>query len=126
MSKMGDQIRVGFTSLIQEAQFKGDEAAKRKSPTPMYVMDSDSGRVIEQVNDGVCGFAWVNIKPGTSRLAKWMVKEGYARKDSYYGGVTVWIHDFNQSMEKKEAYATAYARALCEAGYAAMPMSRMD
>ena len=45
---------------------------------------------------------------------------------SYYGGVDIWVGEFNQSMERKEACAAAMARVLNEAGIKAYSMSRMD
>ena len=44
-----------------------------------------------------CGFAWVNVKPGTSKFAKWLKEKELASKDSFKGGVTIWVGDFNQS-----------------------------
>lgn len=74
-----------------------------------------------------CGFAWVNIKPGTSNLAKRLKALGYARK-SYYGGVDVWnpSQDMTQSMDIKEAGAYAFATVLSKYGFRSCPMSRAD
>lgn len=74
-----------------------------------------------------CGFAWVNIKPGTSKVARELKKLGHARK-SYYGGVDVWNPggSLTQNMSAKEAGAQAFAKVLQEAGIAAYMMSRMD
>jgi hypothetical protein len=75
----------------------------------------------------VCGFAWVNIKPGNSAFANWLKMKKIARRDEYYGGVTVWVSDYNQSMERKMAYAGAFARTLEAAGLKRVyAMSRMD
>lgn len=75
-----------------------------------------------------CGFAWVNIKPGTSRFAKQLKAAGLARTDSYYGGVTVWNPSkaMVQSMNVLEAGAVAYAAVLEKHGIDARAMSRMD
>lgn len=74
-----------------------------------------------------CGFAWVNIKPGTSAIARELKKRGDARK-SYYGGVDVWDpgKTMSQNMGAKEAGAQAFAKVLQDAGYKAYMMSRMD
>lgn len=74
-----------------------------------------------------CGFAWVNIKPGTSAIARELKARGEARK-SYYGGVDVWDpgKTMTQNMSAKEAGATAFAKVLQDAGYKAYMMSRMD
>ncbi len=96
------------------------------TPTTMFGNDLDPNKPQYYVADGVCGFAWVVIRPGNSRFANWLKKNGHGRKDSYYGGVTVWISDYNQSMQRKEAHAGAFARVLQEAGINAHSMSRMD
>lgn len=46
----------------------------------------------------------------------------------YYGGTSVWVGGFNQSMQKKEAYARAFAAVVNEhvAGVSAYASSRMD
>jgi hypothetical protein len=38
----------------------------------------------------------------------------------------MWVFDYNQSMELKEAYAHAYAKVLRDAGFNAYANSRMD
>lgn len=73
-----------------------------------------------------CGFAWVNIKPGTSRFARWLKKKNYARTDSYYGGVTYWVATRTQCVMKKESYARAMAKVLTDAGFRAYAQSRLD
>jgi hypothetical protein len=73
-----------------------------------------------------CGFAWVNVKPANSAFAKWLVANEYARKDSYLGGVTIWIHEFNQSMNHKESFAMKLAEILRENGIKANDGSRID
>lgn len=78
-----------------------------------------------------CGFAWVNIKPGTSKLARELVATGEASK-SYYGGVDVWNpgKSLTQSMDIKEAGARAFAKTLRDlvgdAKVSITPMSRAD
>lgn len=127
-----------FTPKVCELLYKSADQAGMKAVlaatiTPMVVSQhanplDDNSPVERQwfVSDGPCGFAWVNVKPGTSRFAKWLVDKGYASKDSYYGGVTIWVHQFNQSMQKKETYAAAFASVLAEHGITAHSNSRMD
>lgn len=122
-----------FMSLLVKAQSAGLEAAKAKKPMGMLVtetanpLDPNSEVIMQEyISDGVCGFAWVNVKPGNCPFANFLKKQGEARPDEYYGGVTVWVSDFNQSMERKEAYAGAYAKVLREAGLKAYMSSRMD
>jgi hypothetical protein len=124
-----------FDKLYNEAHTAGVRAAQNCTVTPMIVgtpktflgSELDYSKPVEVVADGVCGFAWVNIKPGNSAFANWLKKKGLARTDSYYGGVTIWVSDYNQSMTRKSAYAGAFARVLNENGYTrAYAMSRMD
>ncbi len=124
-----------FQALYNLADQAGKAAAKALTPTPMVVgtpttlfgNEIDYSKPVEVVNDGVCGFAWVNLKPGNSAFANWLKKNKLARPDSYYGGVTIWVSDYNQSMERKSAYAGAFARVLVENGFKrAYSMSRMD
>lgn len=86
----------------------------------------DPSQPIYHVPQGVCGFAWVNIRPGNSSFARWCTKNSKGRPNSYEGGVNVWVHQFGQSMECKEAYARAFAAVLTEAGIKAYAGSRMD
>lgn len=108
--------------LYHEGQRIGNIAGKNEVPEAMIV----EGYENDPISDGVCGFAWVNIKPGTSRFARWLVRNGYARKDSYYGGITIWIHEHRQSMTRKAAHASTFARWLRDNGINAVSMSRMD
>ena len=58
-----------------------------------------------------CGFAWVNVAPGTCAFAKWLKRTDRARP-SYSGGVDIWIYDYNQSYTRKMAHASAMTTAL--------------
>ena len=102
-------------------------------PTPMTVVEHanplDDGspikRVYEPVMDGVCGFAWVVIRPGTCGFAKWLRANANGRK-SYYGGEELWVYEFNQSYERKMAFARAYAQVVSDAGIEAHAGGRLD
>lgn len=122
------------SDLYAAAREAGLEAVRNLKVVPMVVgtpkslwsNEFDTSQPTYYVEDGVCGFAWVNVKPGNSKLANWLKANGLARSDSYYGGVTVWIGEFNQSMQKKEAYARAFAKVLSDNGVRAYSDSRMD
>lgn len=104
----------------------------------------DSSAIVRQyapIPDGVCGFGWVEFRPergGESRrFVNWVLKQ-YAdtrerinewdkakrarlwgnsfSHDSYTQSYHLNIWDFNQSYEKKTAYASAFARSLQTAG----------
>lgn len=129
--------KVDYAELLERAQAAGLAAGKGITPVGMRVnqhanpMD-DASPVVQSwdVPDGPCGFAWVNfkMKKGLGRkFGQWLIKQDSARKDSYYGGVTLWISDHGQSMARKEAHARAMAKVLQEAGIEdAYMMSRMD
>jgi hypothetical protein len=81
------------------------------------------------VIDGLCGFAWVNVRNGRSSFAKWVKanRDGYK---SYYGGVDIWSSRFSgdngQSMMRKEAGCKAAAAVFNKYGLEAFAMSRLD
>jgi hypothetical protein len=119
-------------SIYTQAHNAGNVAVTQTTVTPMIVSQqanplNDNSETINQwvVNDGVCGFASVIIKPANSKFAKFLVANGLARK-AYAGGVSMSIHDFNQSLTKKEAYADAFAKVLRDNGINAWAESRMD
>ena len=111
----------------------GTKAGNEHNPTPMVVGRAKHlfGNEIvpgteEVVEEGVCGFAWVNIKPATSSFARWCKTNVDGVHKSYYGGIDIWCRLFNQSMERKEAWADAFCEVLNEHGIRAYAMSRMD
>ena len=97
-----------FRAIYEEAQLAGRAAGELAVPEPMVIV----GYEHEPVNDGVCGFAWVNVRPGNSSFARWLKKENLGRTDSYAGGVTIWISAWGQSYERKMAHAQAMAESL--------------
>jgi len=111
-----------FQKLFDQADQAGKAAAAALTPVPMIVgspstpfgTDVDPNQKTYFVADGVCGFAWVQL-PGNGPFGRWMKTKGLARK-GYPKGLTYWISDYNQCMQKKEAYAFAFARALGVAG----------
>jgi len=119
-------------SIFNQAHAEGNAAVVAATVTPMIVTQAanpldDSSAVVNAwvVNDGVCGFASVIIKPANSKFAKFLVANQLARKH-YAGGVSMSIHDFNQSLTKKESYAYAFAKVLNDNGITAYVDSRMD
>lgn len=119
-------------SIYQQAHYAGNVAVEMATVTPMVVQQrenplNDNSELVREyfVSDGVCGFASVNVKPANSKFAKYLVANGLGRK-SFNGGVSMSVRDFNQSLQKKEAYAYAFARVLNEYGIKAYVDSRMD
>jgi predicted nucleic acid-binding Zn finger protein len=101
-----------FAALYLKARQAGLDAGSAEKTSTMVVVGHGQRYVVPE---GPCGFAWVVVKPGTSAFARWLVKKGYASKH-YYGGVSIWVSDFNQSMERKYAYAAAFAEVLRQGG----------
>lgn len=120
--------------IMQRAEAEGRNKAYDCTPTPMIVqgranMLDDNSPVVKEyapVMGGVCGFAWVNVKPGTSRFARWLKDSGYGRSDSYQGGVSMFIHEYGQSYELKQAHASGVASYLQEQGINAHSYGRLD
>ena len=121
-------------TVYADAHAKGIAAGNGANPTPMIVgtpttplgNDIDYSKDTHYVSDGVCGFAWINIKPARGKFVKYLKDNNIGRKDSYYGGYTVWVRGFGQSLARKESYARAFADVLTTNGIKAYAMSRMD
>ena len=117
-------------SIYHQARAAGLAAAQCARVAPMIVnahanpLDSNS-EITKQyfVADGVCGFASVVIK--NVKFANGLKKLNIGRKN-YGGGYCVSVHDFNQSLTRKEVYARAFADVLRANGVDAYVDSRMD
>lgn len=111
-----------FESLYAAAKAAGSAAGAAAAPRPMTVA---SGEKSWYVPEGVCGFAWVTVRPATTPFARWLKKMGYARP-AYGGGLCLWVSEFNQSYERKLAAATAMAEVLRAEGVSAYADGRLD
>ena len=120
--------------IYTEAHSAGMAAGHGCTPTPMVVGtpttplgdDIDYSKDTYYVADGMCGFAWINIKPARGKFVNWLKKADIGRKDNYYGGYTIWVSEFGQSVTRKENYARAFAKVLGDNGITAYNMSRLD
>ena len=120
--------------IYSEAHSAGMAAGHGCTPTPMVVGtpttplgdDIDYSKDTYYVADGMCGFAWINIKPARGKFVKFLKDNDIGRKDSYYGGYTIWVSEFGQSVTRKENYARAFAKVLEDNGITAYSMSRLD
>ena len=77
---------------------------------------------------GLCGFAWIIVKPGTSSFARWLVKTDRGSSDRYYGGVHIGITEYGQFLGQNEEYANSFAREL-QKYYPSLdisPMTKLD
>lgn len=122
-----------FIRLHEAADRAGNEAALLCRPVPMVVVQhangfDDKSPVVyrEVVDGGVCGFAWVVVRPATSSFSRWAMKNLPRASKNYGGGLCLWCPLSTQSMEIKEAYCEAYAKVLREAGVSAHAQSRLD
>lgn len=122
-----------MNEIFAKAYDAGIVAGNNAKPVPMGVYSADpiTGRpiaFIDLVSEGVCGFAWVSMKANTTEnkaFLKWAKKANVMRK-SCMGGFTYWVGEFNQSMQRKEAFAVAFAKVLREHGMTCYTDSRMD
>ena len=135
-TKFNDAARI-----MEEAVQAGRDAMTACTPTPMVVEQhidvlNDKSAVTDRyfVSGGVCGFAWVKFKANTTPNRKFlaglkkagMVGEHCDWSKHYQGGYSYWISEGGQSMEKKEAFARAFADVLHTNGIECYVGSRMD
>ena len=108
------------------AHTAGMEAVANERPNivPMIVEGSDGRRHI--VPDGVCGFAWLEIRPARGSLVTFLKKHNIGYVSQYHRCYWVSISQFNQSLALKEAYAQAVAESLRASGYEVYAGSRID
>lgn len=132
---MATKTATGYQALIQKADAAGKAAAEACTPTPMIVGTAkaifgpgsdeiDYAKPTYYVGGGVCGFAWIWFK-GNTGFGRWAKKAGLASA-AYGGGLQYRVSGYGQSLERKEAYARAFAGVLTEAGITAYAQSRMD
>jgi hypothetical protein len=112
-----------YDRVFREAWEAGREAARSARPLPMLVTTYE-GDILDVVDDGMCGFGWVNV-PGNTSFGKWLKKTGRARPD-YPSGLSIWISDYGQSYERKSAHAGAMASYLVSNGIPCRAGSRLD
>jgi len=132
-TKSKSMTRQEALDLRQQAHEAGLAAMQAATPTPILWGSPSTplGSDVDLTNphsvstEGVCGFAWVKVKGQTS-FARHMRDAGFGRTDSYAGGTNLWVREGGQSLERKEAYANAFAAVLNEAGVSAYAYSRMD
>jgi len=113
-----------FQAIIDQAFEAGEQAGINAVPLPMGVCTTD-GRLIDIIDDGACGFAWVTVRPANSSFAIWAKKQGLMRS-AYGGGVQYWVKGFGQSVDRKAAFAGAFAKVLQDNGIKATAGDRLD
>ena len=125
-----------FENLMSDLALTAEVAYKLAQPTPMVVYEtaglSDAPKPDGRswyVSEGVCGFAWVVIKPATSSFAKYLARNKIGYK-AYDGGWVLPMHYFiagmSQSLERAEAASMAVAKELRTHNINCFATSRMD
>lgn len=135
MSQKLDSIFV--SQIWEEVEAEVAVAAKEaeKNLPEFEVFDSDiygnrtSGK--SYVLRGLCGFAWVRIRPARGKMVTWLKKNNIGSTDHYRGGYTLWVgSDINvgstQSVDVKYAAAKAACAVFSKYGIRAYPESRLD
>ena len=111
-----------FQAIMIDAMKQAHAKALLHKPTPMHITDGKNNWTI---SEGVCGFAEIRIPKGNTSFARWAKKNAGFEKH-YNGGLSYWVSDYNQSMERKEVFARTVAQILNENGIEAYATSRMD
>jgi hypothetical protein len=124
MTQLAPSITVA--ELAEMAHRAGMEAGNKAIPQPMVIVDGETKEVIDVVDDGLCGFAWINIKPARGAFVNYLKARNWGDTNTYAGGYEIWVSQFNQSVTRKEAYAKAFAKVLNEWGIKAYAGSRLD
>jgi len=142
-----------FNHLMKKGHKAGMVAAEGTQVTPMVVTEHPDMLPAEKkpktwvVDEGVCGFAWLEIHPATGAFPKWVKKNAHRftgewYKDKYYEngldgmnftvrkghptGLRMGVQLFGQGMTRKAAYAAGFANVLREAGIKVYADNRMD
>lgn len=129
-----------FQVIFRDADAAGKAAVEKLEVVPMIVGQEtslfsgkiDYSKQTYYVADGVCGFAWVDVYPankGNTKAGKEerkLLEHFGFRKNDYEKTHQLWVSAYNQSMQKKEAYARAFAEVLRVNGFKAYAGSRLD
>ena len=118
-------------AIYREAYEAGLNAGK-DADTPKFIVGDAIGLSNEidfskktYVLDGLCGFAWVTVSPARGAFVNWLKSQGIGSK-GYYGGYEIWVREFGQSVDRKAAFASAFAEVLNKYGINAYGQSRLD
>ena len=121
---------MNHNQLFQAAHAAGMNALNAATPTPMRIVQTNiwgepvPDAKVYDVPEGCCGFAWVRIK-GNPAFGREMKKHGLFSR-AYPTGLQFWVGEGGQSVERKEAFARAFAKVLRDNGIDAYAESRLD
>lgn len=115
-----------FDAIFNEASEAAVKAYKEAKPHPVIfgqAVDIFSNKMVpgseELCTEGVCGFAWINIKPARGPFISWLKKNNRGDR-GVYGGWTLGTYDItdhtcnSQSLARKEAACRAFVEVLRE------------
>lgn len=109
-------------SILEAAHEAAHAAALSCTPRPMRIQGYP-----EPILDGVCGFAAIDIyEPKTAPICRHLLSMGRARKRISGKGVSIRVFDYNQSYERKLAYAETFADFLRKYGFKAYATGTLD
>jgi hypothetical protein len=111
-----------FENYWRDANLEAHMAVQHLEVRPMSVTD---GTRVYHVADGVCGFAYITVRPATSAFARWLKAKGFGHK-AYHGGWEVSVPQYGQCMQRKELHASVVAEYFTARGIAVGSYSRMD
>lgn len=119
--------------IYNAAYSAGMTAGANIIPTPWKIGSTasplsneiDYSKPVYILEDGPCGFANIVISPARGKFVNWLKKNGIGHKH-YYGGYSIWVHEFGQSHDRKDAFARAFSKVLKEYGITAHAESRLD
>lgn len=116
-----------FNAVLYLALNEGQRAAEACVPEPVQFRTGNT--VYPVCTEGLCGFAWVTIKPATTPFARWLKKQesdDYRIHRGCYGGLELWPSLHTQSIARKKAWADAVAKRLKAADVNAVAGDRLD
>lgn len=103
--------------IWRRADALGIEAGKQCKVTPWFSCGD---------TEGACGFAWVEVRPRNSKFAKFARAHLNGYDSAYTRSIHLSCPHFNQSLDRKAAWANAAASVLMACGIEAMAVSRID
>lgn len=74
-------------------------------------MRCPSDRELHYISSGICGFAWVDVKGARGLMRQAFIDAGFS-ESAYKGGLSFWVGAFDQSYDRKSAYADAFMYSL--------------
>ncbi|WP_221320847.1 hypothetical protein [Actinoplanes sp. L3-i22] len=122
-------------TAVQEQRWKALVEAADQAGIAAFLEPGPSGYGL-----GVCGHAWIRIRPASGGFARWLIRTSQARRDTYEGGIAVMSRSLvgpdrvptlnpveaEQSAVRHAAYAQAFAQVLAAGGVPAFAEAHFD